>query len=65
MYHELSLIVLGILYQGADGSNSHVLPTQTGAVAGIYGCGILESACLNIKTRHCISGCGGVVHSGL
>ena len=26
MYHELSLIVLGILYQGADGSNSHVTP---------------------------------------
>ena len=32
---------------------------------GIYGCGILESACLNMKTRHCISGCGWVVLSGL
>ena len=81
MYHELPLIVcftriainvprivincFGVLYQGADVSNSHVLPTQTGAVAGIYGCGIQESALLNIKTRHCISGCGGAVPSGL
>ena len=41
MYHELSLIVLGILHHDADGSSSHVLPTQTGAMAGIYGCGYL------------------------
>ena len=41
MYHELSLIVWGILHQGADGSSSHVLPTQTSATAGIYGCGYL------------------------
>jgi len=26
MYHELPLIVLGVLYQGADGSSSHVMP---------------------------------------
>ena len=81
MYHELSLIVcftriainvpqivincLGILHQGADGSNSHAMPAVACAVEGIYGCGIQESALLNMKTRHCISGCGGVVHSGL
>ena len=65
MYHELSLIVLRILYQDADGSNSHVTPTLACAMAGIYGCGILESACLNIKTRHCISGCNRFVLSGL
>ena len=49
MYHELSLIVLGILHQGVDGTSSHVLPTQTSATAGIYGCGLQESAHLNIK----------------
>ena len=65
MYHELSLIVLGILHQGAGGSSSHVMPTLACAMAGIYGCGILESARLNMKTRHCISGWGRVVHSGL
>ena len=47
------------------GFSSHVMPAQACALAGIYGCGILESACLNIKTRHCISGCGGAVLSGL
>ena len=36
-----------------------------GGRAGIYGCGIQESAHLNMKTRHCISGCGRVVPSGL
>jgi hypothetical protein len=39
MYHELSLIVLGVLHQGADGSSSHVMPTLVCARAGIYGCG--------------------------
>ena len=79
MYHELSLIGcftriavnvpqivinwLGILHQDTDVSNSHVLPTQTGAVAGIFGCDIQESARHNMKTRHCISGCGGAVPS--
>jgi hypothetical protein len=47
------------------GFSSHVMPAQACAMAGIYGCGILESAHLNMKTRHCISGCGGVVLSGL
>ena len=41
-------------------SSSHVLPALACAMAGIYGCGILVSARLNMKTRHCISGCGGV-----
>jgi hypothetical protein len=36
--------------------SSHVMPTLACAMAGIYGCGILESALLNMKTRHCISG---------
>ena len=49
MYHELSLIVWGILHQGVDGSSSHVMPTQTSATAGIYGCVLQESALLNIK----------------
>ena len=81
MYHELSLIVcftriainvprivincFWVLYQGADVSNSHVLPAQACAMAGICGCGKLESALLNIKTRHCISGCNRVVPLGL
>ena len=41
------------------------MPTWVCAMAGIYGCGIQESAHLNIKTRHCISGWGRVVPSGL
>ena len=45
--------------------SSRVMPTRIGAVAGIYGCGILVSARLNMKTRHCISGCDRVVPSGL
>ena len=45
--------------------SSHVMPAWTGALAGIYGYGIQESAHLNIKTRHYISGCGRVVLSGL
>ena len=36
-----------------------------GERTGIYGCGIQESAHLNMKTRHCISGWGRVVLSGL
>ena len=36
-----------------------------GERAGIYGCDKQESAHLNMKTRHCISGCGRVVLSGL
>ena len=36
--------------------SSLVMPTMACAVAGIYGCGIQESAHLNMKTRHCISG---------
>jgi hypothetical protein len=40
MYHELSLIVLGILHHDADGSSSHVMPALACAMAGIYGCGI-------------------------
>jgi len=36
MYHELSLIVLGILHQGADGSSSHVMPMLASAMAGIF-----------------------------
>ena len=42
-------------------ASSHVMPTLACALAGIYGCGILESARLNMKTRHCISGCDRVV----
>ena len=49
MYHELSLIVWGILHQGADGTSSLVMPAQACAMAGIYGCGLQESALLNIK----------------
>ena len=49
MYHELSLIVLGILHQGVDGTSSHVMPTLACAMAGIYGCSLQESALLNIK----------------
>ena len=41
------------------------MPAWVCAMAGIYGCGIQESARLNMKTRHCISGWGGVVPSGL
>ena len=41
MYHELSLIVLGDITSGWDGSSSHVMPTRIGVVAGIYGCGYL------------------------
>ena len=40
MYHELSLIVLGILHHDADGSSSHVMPALACAMAGSYGCGI-------------------------
>jgi hypothetical protein len=36
MYHELSLIVWEILHQGADGSSSHVMPSLTCALAGIF-----------------------------
>jgi hypothetical protein len=39
MYHELSLIVLGILHHGADGSSSHVIPTLACAMAWDLGCG--------------------------
>ena len=46
-------------------ANSHVMPTWVCAMAGIYGCGIQESAHLNMKTQHCISGWGRVVSSGL
>ena len=45
--------------------SSHVMPTWVCAMAGIYGCGIQDSAHLNMKTRHCISGCSRVVPSGL
>ena len=45
--------------------SSHVMPTLACAMAGIYGCGIQESAHLNMKTRHCISGWDRVVPSGL
>ena len=45
--------------------SSHVMPALACVVAGIYGCGIQESALLNMKTRHCISGCVRVVPSGL
>ena len=40
--------------------SSHVMPMWAGAMAGIYDCGIQESAHLNMKTRHCISGWGRV-----
>ena len=46
-----------------DMRSSHVMPTPACAMAGIYGCGIHDPAHFNIKTRHCISGCGGVVLS--
>jgi hypothetical protein len=36
MYHELSLIVLGILHHDAGGSSSHVRPTLACALAGIF-----------------------------
>ena len=36
-----------------------------GERAGIYGCGIQESAHLNMKTRNFVSGCGRGVPSGL
>ena len=45
MYHELSLIVLRILHQGADGSSGHVIPTLACAMAGIYGCGRIQQPC--------------------
>ena len=54
-----------IAYRGVVGSSGNVMPTWACALAGIYGCGILVSARLNMKTRHCISGCGRVVLSGL
>jgi len=54
-----------IAYRGVVGSSSHVMPTMACAMAGIYGCGIQESAYPNMNTRHCISGCGRVVPSGL
>jgi hypothetical protein len=41
------------------------MPTLACAMAGIYGYGAHESIHRNIKTRHCISGCGRVVPSGL
>jgi hypothetical protein len=40
MYHELSLIVLGILHHDADGSSSHVMPALACAMAGSCGFGI-------------------------
>jgi hypothetical protein len=46
MYHELSLIVLGVLHQGADDSSSHVMPALACAMAGIYGCGLSLSSFL-------------------
>ena len=48
-----------------DMRSSHVMPTMACAMAGIYGCGLQESAHLNMKTRYCISGWGGVVPLGL
>jgi hypothetical protein len=45
MYHELSLIVWGILHQVADGSSSHVMPALTCAMAGIFGCGRIQQPC--------------------
>ena len=41
------------------------MPTLACAMAGIYGCGIHDPAHFNMKTRHCISGWGRVVPSGL
>ena len=41
------------------------MPAMACAMAGIYGCGIQESAHLNMKTRNCISGWGGAVPLGL
>ena len=46
MYHELSLIVWGVLHQGADGFSSHVMPTLTCALAGICGCCLSLSSVL-------------------
>jgi hypothetical protein len=43
MYHELSLIVWGILHHGADGSSSHVMTAWACAVVGIYGFLVLFS----------------------
>ena len=48
-----------------DMRSSHVMPTLACALAGFCGCGIQESAHLNMKTRHCISGWGRAVLSGL
>jgi len=45
MYHELSLIVWGILHQGADGSSSHVMPELECTLAGIFGCGRIQQPC--------------------
>ena len=45
--------------------SSHVIPTLACAAHGIYGCDAHEFVRLNMKTRHCISGCGRVVPSGL
>ena len=43
--------------------SSHVMPTLTCAAAGICGCGSILHR--DINTRHCISGCGRIVFSGL
>ena len=57
MYHKLSLIVLGGLYQGADGTSSHVIPTLACAVAWDlwlrpFSCFLLDKKALKNQGRH-------------
>jgi hypothetical protein len=59
MYHELSLIVWGILHQGADGSSSHVMPAWAGAAAAIY----FRPFVLKQKDQFCASRTQSRVHS--
>ena len=64
-YFSFSGVLQQPCHRSESQASSHVMPTQVCVMAGIYGCGIQESAHLNMKTRHCISGWGGVVPLGL
>ena len=56
MYHELSLIVFGVLYHDADGSSSHVIPALACALARNLWLRPIIVIHRNMKTRHYISG---------
>ena len=66
MYHELSLIVLGILHQGG-GMVPAAMSCQRGQVRwwASMAAAHRNPSVFIMKTRHCISGCGRVIHSGL